>query len=95
MKKLYIRDNVEGVYSIEQHIELAEKEGCKSITLYEAKKIKDTDFFYCKKYDEVGTTDSCDTCSEYISKNNGKCKYHGYVYGKTDKKIIINIEHYK
>lgn len=63
------------------------------LILYKAKAEMGQGFFFCKKNDESGIAkESCLDCSDYIPNNgkNGRCKYYGYCYEKTEKKIVLN-----
>lgn len=63
--------------------------------LYEAKRLTNEPYFFCKELQAIGEVGSCVGCSFY-SPNNGKsgrCKHYGYTYERTGKtKIIKRIE---
>lgn len=95
MGKHYFFDyNDEECYSKDRVIAIMKESEMKEATLFEAKIVKNSGFFYCINFQEVGESGSSGCgkeCVEYTPRNgkNGRCKYSGQVYEKTDKKVTF------
>lgn len=70
--------------------EIAEKE------VFDAKIAKNTGYFFCKQYSEVGEVgQGCGKeCTFYVPRNgkNGRCKHSGHVYENTGVKVKIKVK---
>ena len=96
MAKYYFRKDDENCYEIETHFSYMRENGITEMEVFEAKRETGTGYFFCKHHLEVGEVgQSCGVyeCESYIPNNgkNGRCKYSGYVYEQTDKKITLQL----
>ena len=98
MSKLYFSKlDDERCYRLNTIKALMDDAGINEMEITEAKRITGEPFFYCTKYkamSEVGDTCSRLWCADYSPRNgkNGRCRYSGYCYEKTDVKRIIKIK---
>lgn len=97
MAKYYFRDNNEDCYSIKAHLLYMQENHIIEMTVFEAERMTDIDFFYCLHYEETGEVgENCGIAEcDYYKPNNGisgRCKHYGYVYEKTDKKKILKVK---
>lgn len=82
MKKkspLYFRRWAERAYPIEKHIADMKAEGVTEREFFQAVPDRNTGYFYCTKYDELGSVGTCGkTCDNYDPRNgkSGICSYH-------------------
>lgn len=64
-----------------------------SMTVYKARPLYGEEFFYCKKYQEVGMKDEgCGrSCPHYSPRNgkNGRCRFSTHTYENTEQPVII------
>ena len=95
MTKLYFY----GKYDKKPHtkgiiIKCMKDAGISSTEAYQAVICRDTDMFYCKKYNTAGEKGSCNRSCDYYSPRNNKsgiCKHHGCMY-EHGEKVIIKIK---
>ena len=75
---------------------LMDDAGINELEITEAKRVTGEDYFFCTMFDDIGEVGECGKlqCSEYKPRNgkNGRCRYSGYCYEKTDVKRIIKIK---
>lgn len=96
MAKYYFSENVdESCYKLGYFISLMNELDISEMVLFEAEIETDTEYFYCREYQEVGIKGegTCGKfCEKYSPRNgkNGRCKYSANCYIPTDKKIILS-----
>lgn len=104
-KKVYFRqDNYDEIFDemidvccpIEGHLEYMKDNNIKQMTVYRAKRVVGSDYFYCKQLGEIGekAEGGCGIfCGEYKPRNgkSGCCKFRGFVYEETEEELILNI----
>jgi len=96
-KKLYFSSiNDEVCSTIAFHKSEMKEMNITEITLFEAKRETDSDYFWCKEFQEIGEKgqDTCGKgCCKYEPKNgkSGCCKHYGFTYEKTDIKRTLKI----
>lgn len=95
-KKLYFSEIEEDYANTLEFIleEMKERE-LSEITVNEAKREIQSDYFYCKKLQEVGEKEECSksNCEFYEPRNKkgGCCKYFGFTYEpSTEFKLTID-----
>ncbi len=96
MAKYYFRKNDENCYTIDVHLDYMKKNGVSEMDVFEAKRETGTGYFFCLYHLETGEAgQSCGKfeCENYIPNNgkSGRCKYYGYVYEQTDKKLKLKL----
>jgi len=93
-RKLYFSEcDDEHCYHLAYHKEYMKENELKEMKVFEAKRETGTDYFYCKKFNDIGEVgESCGKfCDAYKPNNgkNGRCKHYGYCYVPTDKVILL------
>jgi len=99
MAKYYFSEdkyNDDRAYTINHLLDYMKRHHIEKMDIFEAKRVIGSGYFYCKYYDEIGTSgESCGKkwCENYKPNNgiNGRCRYYGYVYERTDVKITLEI----
>ncbi len=94
MPKAYFREYDEDCYSIESHIAYMRENGIETMTVFEAAIERDSGYFYCKHFFEVGEKGNCGRICEAYAPRNGKsgiCKHTGHVYEITGKSKTITL----
>jgi len=93
--KYYFQKYDSACYTLDYHKDFMKFNNIKTLELFEAKRITDTDYFFCKEFQEIGEVNG--TCGKMCDKykpNNGKsgrCKSYGFTYEQTEKKIILTL----
>ena len=89
----------EFAYSKEVLIEKMKDEGLKEVEIREAIREVGSDYFFCKKFGEVGLKDENDKicgkiCDKYKPKNgkSGCCVYRGYCYEPSDEVFRLDLK---
>jgi hypothetical protein len=94
--KYYFQKYDENCYPLSYHLDYMKENDIKEMEVFEAKAEFGTGMFFCRKYGEIGETNgTCGKlCGCYIPNNgkNGRCKFYGYTYEQTDKKIILKVK---
>jgi hypothetical protein len=87
--------NEEFCYKLKDIIDMAKDQGLNEIEVIEAERDTGQGYFYCKHFQEVGEVgEGCgNMCDAYKPRNgkNGRCRFSGYCYERTDNKQIIKI----
>lgn len=90
--KYYFRnEDDEMCYTKKYWVPILKDEGLKEIEMYEAKLLKDEQYFFCKAVLECGEKGNCGKgCEDYEPCNgkNGRCRHMGKLYEATDKILI-------
>jgi len=94
MKNLYFKENDPLCHSEADIREYMTENNITEIQVFKAKRELRTGYFFCKLHQEMGlTAQYCGKqfCDDYIPNNgkNGRCKYYGYDYRKTNEKKLI------
>jgi hypothetical protein len=96
MSKKYFKKDSDGCYCyhLEYYKDEMKQNNIHELELFEAKRVIGSDYFYCKFLCEIGCKfdSGCGKeCINYIPRNgiSGVCRYTGYIYECTDKKIIL------
>lgn len=93
--KYYFRHNEEICHNKETHLEFMRENDIKEMDVFEAKKIKVKDWFYCRVFG-IGdkTEELCrKSCPKYSPRNGkfGICKNQGSLYEETDNKLTLKL----
>jgi hypothetical protein len=100
MSKLYFSEyDDEHCCDLAYHREYMEENEIKEMKLFEAKRDTGNDYFYCKKFQDIGeVSKSCGKYCDAYKPNNGKsgrCKHYGYCYEQTDIVKILRLKEVK
>ena len=85
--KYYFIKGGDTCYTLEAHLDFMREHEIEKMTVYRGKRVLDSNFFYCKKFNEVGERGDCSVlCKKYIPNNgeNGRCTHWGYTYEETE-----------
>jgi hypothetical protein len=90
---LYFDSSTELAYPISYWKKYIQENEKNELELTLAKKVKDSDYFFCEKVSAIGEKGNCGKVCEFYSPINGKsgiCKhYKSNLFEETSKKIII------
>jgi len=95
MKFYFKSKDAEYCYTLESIKEDMIEEGISEMTVFEAKTIKNTDMFNCRKFGEIGENGMCEKdCSCYKPKNKikGCCVNRGSLYENTGVEKVIKVK---
>ena len=93
--KLYSFRNDADCYPIDYFKRYMEDNNLSELEVHEQESIKDSDYFYCKHFQEIGEKGICGKqCQAYQPRNgkSGICKHTGYVYETTGKTVTLKLE---
>lgn len=97
MKYYFRSDDSDGnCYTIKQIKEDMKEQGISELKVFEAIREVGGDYFYCKKYYEIGdkSEGGCGKiCDEYKPRNgkSGRCIHHSHTYEQGEKELIIKL----
>jgi len=96
MPKYYFQtENSEMCYTLDYHLDKAKDEGLTEIELFEALPMKDSLFFWCKKFEALCEHGCCDKmCEGYdpCNKKSGKCQFKQNTMFEPGKKVKFEIK---
>jgi len=88
----------ERCYLLRHHLKYMVENNLKQMTIFEAERETEVDYFHCKKFGEIGEKGMCGKdCSEYRPRNgkSGICNHTGYCYEMTNRSKLITINQIK
>ena len=93
--KFYFRNaDAELCYQKKYWLSEMKDEGLKELEVYEARPIKDDNFFFCKAVEECGEKGNCGReCEDYEPRNgkSGCCRHVGKLY-EAGEKVLLKME---
>ena len=100
-KKLYFAEyDEEYCYSLEHHIEQAKENGLDALVLFEAKKYKESYYFWCIEIGEYGEKDgkTCGKICDTYTPRNGKsgiCKHYSDTMYEVGERVVYDLKENK
>jgi len=95
MKKYFEKD-AEWAFTKADHLKNMQDVEDTEREVYEAKPDYGSGFFFCREFETVGEVgEDCGRfCPKYEPRNkkNGRCRFSGYTYLPTEKKITLKIK---
>lgn len=95
-KSLYFAfEDAEICYLFHDHLDIMKIHKQSKRTLFEAKRVTNTNYFFCKHFQQVGEKGDCGKqCNAYQPRNkvSGSCIHNGYCYEPTGEAIEITIK---
>lgn len=93
-KRYFFQKDDVSCYKIEYHLQYMVENHINEMDVWLAKREIQSDYFFCKHFQECGERGQCGkNCEAYIPLNgkSGVCKNFGYTYEQTDKCFTIRI----
>lgn len=94
-KRYFFQKNDENCYTLDYHLQYMEENYIKEMDVYLAKRETQSNYFYCKHFQECGERGECGKHCEAYSPRNSKsvvCKHFGYTYEQTDQYFTLRVD---